>query len=479
MKNSIPITQQFQKSLVNYSSKVFERAEELHSLALKSMNAELKLEKEFGTAFPSKGLHNFEAVCNFIDPKLDEVTLKWQHPNFMAFFPSCTSDPAILGNIYHTQYQTYNGGYQQANLNDKQEREITEELRECFNIPAKFSLSSGGFGSIQSTIGNCSVLTTHVAKERKLAGFQDGERRDVLGRLVGYYPDVSHSHAIKAQLINEIKHHREIPSKYCELKGNFSMDLEKLKEQILQDKAQGLIPFWCMGVIGATPTGGNDDLQKLGALCNEEEIFLMVDAAYAGCFMVCDEFKHIISGLEYADAYALNPAKMMLCSMDSALLYFSSFEEVKNSLAITLPSTLTSISMLKLGDSTRSGLMKLKFMKRSYGIEGMQNHIRTSVCMSQYMISKINESDNFEIYPKGEYSLVCFRLKASSKEQQEAVNKLLFEEINSWNKILIVGAKVRGEYFLRLSIWSAATKESLDEVWERITLAAANISTES
>jgi len=125
------------------------------------------------------------------------------------------------------------------------EFKILEALREMFHLPEKFSQDQGGFGSIQPTVGNSSLA------------------------MVNYFPITSHSHCTKSLSFLDIQHMRSIPSIYSPESNTFNMDVQYLESLIQKDKSEGLIPFFCMGVMGTTSTGGNDDFSSIGAICKK------------------------------------------------------------------------------------------------------------------------------------------------------------------------------------------------------------------
>lgn len=268
-----------------------------------------------------------------------------------------------------------------------------EAMIDIFGVPKKFSKSHGGHGYIMPTCGNCSVLTAHIAKMRKLKGVEEKDKGDLMDKLVGYFPDVSHSHAIKALSLNNFKEVREVPSRFDEDEGNFKMDDVEFRKIVEEDIKKGLIPTFMMSVVGATPTGGNDDLETLGKICKEFGIYMLVDAAWAGVFFVKPELRKYIKGLEYADSYLFNPSKMMLVGIDCAALYISDLEENAKALGMDLDWNQLSLSDMKILDTTKAGLFKLHFMFQNYGVEGMQEHIIESIETAKHLENLIRRDE--------------------------------------------------------------------------------------
>ena len=147
------------------------------------------------------------------------------------------------------------------------------------------------------------------------------------GKLVAYYSSVSHGHIIKGVLMHGISHYREVKAVWDSKQENFHFDTEKLEEVVKSDIEQGLIPFFVMGVTGATASGGHDNLVELGRISQKYDLFSMIDAAWGGNFTHLETEKHIIDGCELADAYCFNPSKFIGTGMDSCLLYMKNKED--------------------------------------------------------------------------------------------------------------------------------------------------------
>lgn len=210
--------------------------------------------------------------------------------------------------------------------------------------------------AFNTTVGNSSLLSCHVAKYKKIKELTKGNEKSAenyLSKLVGYYGDVSHSHAQKAFVLNNIPHQRELPYLYDQQERNFKFDIKKLILTIKKDIENDLIPFFIFGVLGSTPAGSNDDLDALADVCENYGIYLMIDAAYAGSFFICKEFQKYQKGLERANSYCINPAKTLLTGMDAAIIAIEDANLVRESFELKDGNLGSSYS--KLGESTKIG----------------------------------------------------------------------------------------------------------------------------
>ena len=74
--------------------------------------------------------------------------------------------------------------------------------------------------------------------------------------------------------------------------------------------------------LGTTSICSYDNLEELGPICNQENIWLHIDAAYAGSAFICDEFRPLLNGVEYSDSFNFNPHKWLLVNFDLSTLWF-------------------------------------------------------------------------------------------------------------------------------------------------------------
>jgi histidine decarboxylase len=116
------------------------------------------------------------------------------------------------------------------------------------------------------------------------------EKSEINGRLVCYCSDQAHSSVEKAALV-ALTRIRILPSDdKLALRGN------TLQEAIEQDKKQGLIPFFVCVTLGTTGACAFDNLEEIGPICQSEELWLHIDAAYAGSAFICPEFRKFLKG---------------------------------------------------------------------------------------------------------------------------------------------------------------------------------------
>jgi len=228
-----------------------------------------------------------------------------------------------------------------------------------------------------------------------------------------------------------------------------------LRDAVVQDRNAGLIPCYVIATLGTTPTCAFDDLESLGVVCQEEKLWMHVDAAYAGTAFVCPEYQHYMKGIEYADSFNFNPHKWMLVNFDCSALWVKNAQYLVESLNVEriylkhkhMGSTPEYLHwQIPLGRRFRS--LKLWFVLRTYGVEGIQKHVRHQVGLAKYFEKLLRQDDRFEVVTSS-LGLVCFRLMGDN----ELTQKLLERLVNS-KQIFVVPCKLKGKYLIRFVIAS-------------------------
>jgi aromatic-L-amino-acid decarboxylase len=254
---------------------------------------------------------------------------------------------------------------------------------------------------------------------------------------------------------------------------NFAMRPEELAKLIQQDRRNGKIPFFVCATVGTTSSNAMDPLDKIGVIARQENLWLHVDAAMSGTAAICPEFRHIHKGLEFADSYCFNPHKWMFTNFDCDCFYIADRKVLIQTLSI-LPEYLKNKAtesgavidyrdwQVPLGRRFRA--LKLWFVIRHYGIEGLQYHVRQHVQLAQEFAEWVKDDPDFELMAPAPLNLVCFRHKAGDK-----FNETLLDHLNRSGKIYLTHTKLNDIYTLRMSIAQTNTqRRHVEQAWKLI-----------
>uniref|UniRef100_A0A8D0FKQ9 Aromatic-L-amino-acid decarboxylase n=1 Tax=Strix occidentalis caurina TaxID=311401 RepID=A0A8D0FKQ9_STROC len=296
---------------------------------------------------------------------------------------------------------------------------------------------------------------------------------DIMGRLVAYASDQAHSSVERAALIGGVK------IKNVSSDDTFSVCGSALKKVLDEDKASGLIPFFFCATLGTTPCCSFDKLLELGPICNKENIWMHIDAAYAGSAFICPEFRHLLNGVEFADSFNFNPHKWLLVNFDCSAMWVKKRSDLTGAFKLE-PLYLQHHHQesgnfinkldyyyfhwqIPLGRRFRS--LKLWFVLRMYGVTGLQEHIRKHVRLSHQFEHLVLQDERFEICAEVVLGLVCFRLKGSNE-----LNKALLKSINEAKKIHLVPCHLRETFVLRFAICSRTVESThIKFAWQHIS----------
>jgi aromatic-L-amino-acid decarboxylase len=259
------------------------------------------------------------------------------------------------------------------------------------------------------------------------------------------------------------------------------MDAEKLREAIRDDICAGFLPLCVVATVGTTSTTSVDDLEKIGDICHRNNIFLHVDAAYAGSAMIVPELQFHFRGADRADSIVTNPHKWLFTPFDLSVLYVKDLDLLKKTFSLVaeylkVNETVTNQMDygVQLGRRFRS--LKLWFVMRYFGREGLIARIRKHIRLANLFKSWVEESENFELLAPVPFALVCFRASPQNVADLDAFNEKLMNEINASGEAYLSHTKLNGVFALRLSIGSIRVEERhLRKVWDLLNQKSENV----
>jgi len=423
---------------------------------------------------PESG-ESFEAMLRDLEEIILPGITHWQSPNFYAFFPSNNSGPSILGELASAGLAVQGMMWTTSPACTELETLVLDWLVDMLHLPPAFRSDGDGGGVIQDTASSASLCALLAARARATDMLSNAEGCD--GSLVAYTSTQAHSSIEKAAKIAGIGSHN---LRLIDVDETFAMRPEVLAQQIEDDREAGLVPFFVCATVGTTASNGIDPLPAIGRICDEEDVWLHVDAAMSGTAALCPEYRHIHEGLELADSYCFNPHKWMFTNFDCDCFWVSDRSALINALSI-LPEYLRNKAsesgavtdyrdwQVPLGRRFRA--LKLWFVIRHYGVEGLRFHVRRHVELAQEFAARIEESDDFELAVPPPLNLVCFRHVAG-----DDFNRELLDRINASGDLYLTHAALNDRFTLRLCVGQATTEERhVRSAWNRIREIAAEL----
>uniref|UniRef100_A0A3P9IXY0 Aromatic-L-amino-acid decarboxylase n=1 Tax=Oryzias latipes TaxID=8090 RepID=A0A3P9IXY0_ORYLA len=342
------------------------------------------------------------------------------------------------------------------------------QLPECFLA----GTHGHGGGVIQGTASEATLVSLLAARCKAIRRVQSLDPKkseaEILSKLVAYTSEQAHSSVERAALIGAVMMKKVPTDNLYAVRG------EMLKKILEEDKAAGLIPFYFCATLGTTPSCAFDHIADLGPLCNQENMWMHIDAAYAGSGFICPEFRPLLNGVEYADSFNFNPHKWMLINFDCSAMWVKKRTDIIGAFKME-PLYLKHENQesglvtdyrhwqIPLGRRFRS--LKMWFVFRMYGLQGLQAHIRKQVGLAKEFESLVRADKRFEICAPVVMGLVCFRLKGTNE-----LNQSLLKKITKSREIHLVPCQLSGSFVLRLAICSRSTESRhIQQAWQHIT----------
>jgi aromatic-L-amino-acid decarboxylase len=416
---------------------------------------------------PAKG-ETFDAILGDIEKLIVPGITHWQSPNFFAFFCSNTSGPSILGDLLSSGLGVQGMLWATSPACTELETHVLDWLVGMLGLPEKFLSTSTGGGVIQDTASSASLCALLAGRER--ATNFASNRRGCDGKLVAYTSSQAHSSIEKDVRIAGMGLDN---LRLIGVDENFAMDARALAQQIDADRRAGLVPCFVCATIGTTSSNAIDPLPEIGRICRENNLWFHVDAAMSGTAALCPEFRHTHAGVELADSYAFNPHKWMFTNFDCNCFYVADRRALIQTLSV-LPEYLRNQAtesgavidyrdwQIPLGRRFRA--LKLWFVIRHYGVEGLQHHIRRHVELAQQFAGWVKADSRFELAAPVPLNLVCFRHKGGDE-----VNHGLMERLNRSGDLYLTHTKLAGRTTLRMCIGQTNTEaRHVERAWKRI-----------
>ena len=405
----------------------------------------------------------------------------WHSPRFHAYFAIANSYPAIVADILSSGIGCLGFSWMASPACTELEMVMMDWLGQMLNLPQEFLFEgvcaggkkSIGGGVIQGSASEATLIALLTARSKVVSEFHESNLQEdkykIMSKLVAYGSSVAHSSVERAALLGGVKIRLLEPDSDNSLRG------ETLRKAMADDKTNGLIPFCVIATLGTTACCSFDNIMEIGRVCKEENVWLHIDAAYAGSAFICPEYRPILNGVEYADSFNFNPHKLLLVNFDCSAMWVKDRDAIEDAFQVN-PLYLKQNKHGQMPEyrhwqiplERRFRSLKLWFVLRLYGQEGLRDHIRNHVKMAHEFERLVEADDRFEITSPVVLGLVCFRLKGSN-----CLNKDLLDLINTRGIIHMSPSKIRQTYFLRFAVCAKST--CWDDVlfaWNEITSVA-------
>ncbi len=402
----------------------------------------------------------FTAMLADLDRVVVPGLAHWQHPGWFAFFPCQSSPPAVLGELAAAGLGVQGMMWATSPAATEIEAQVLDWLVDLLNVPQTWKTTASGGGVIQDSASTATHIAMVVAREacRRRSGASAEE-------MVAYTSNQAHSSLEKGATLTGFGHMRIL-----DVDSAFAAKPESLVEMIAADRRNGLTPAFLGSTVGTTPTAAVDPLPALGEIARSEQIWHHVDAAYAGSAMICDEFRHLQQGLELADSYTFNPHKWLATNVECSVMWVADRRPLIETLSVMPPYLRNPASdsgqvidyrdwHAPLGRPFRA--LKLWFVLRSFGAEGLRQMIRNHVGWARSLAARIDDHPRLECIAGVHFALVTF-----AHSDGNAATDALAEAVNADGRFYVTVSEHEGQRFVRVSVGSTYTKQHhVDQLW--------------
>ncbi len=407
-------------------------------------------------ALPQKG-ESLEAVLKDMDEIILPGMTHWQHPNFHAYFAANSSVESLFGEMLTSAMSAQCMIWATSPAAAELEERMMEWMRDAMGIPSEWE------GVIQDTASSASLVAIITAREVK-TGFRsnfDG----VPGNLRVYCSTETHSSVEKAMAISGLGRNNLVK---IGVDSAQQMLVSELESSIKADLEGGNVPCAIVVAIGTTGTLAVDPLREIVDVARNYDLWLHIDAAYAGTALFLPEYRWMIEGIELADSFVFNPHKWLFTNFDCSAYFVKDAEILIRTFEI-LPEYLKTPKRGKVNDYKDWGIalgrrfraLKLWFVLRSFGLEGIQHTLRNQIEWTLDLATILKQDSSFEIVRKPFLNFFCFRLVAEGKTEDELnhLNERYLQAINASGDAYLSHTRIGPTYVIRVVVGQTYVKK--------------------
>ena len=404
---------------------------------------------------------DFASLLDDLDRVVMPGVTPWQSPNWFAYFPANASPPSMLAELAAAGLAQQGMLWSTSPAATEIEARVLDWLVDLMGLPEAWKSAGPGGGVIQMSASDATHTALVVARH---------DRRDEapVEDMVVYVSNQAHSSIEKGATVAGIGHCRLV-----DVDDVFAMDVEALRATVIEDIEAGLLPIAVVSAIGTTATTAVDDTEAVGRIAEEFGMWHHVDAAYAGTAMICEEYRHHQPAMDLAHSYTFNPHKWMMVNFDCNVMWVADRKPLVDAMSILPPYLRTAASDLDgvidyrdwhvpLGRRFRS--LKLWWVIRAYGAEGLRPLIRRHVELADWLADRVAIDERFELFAPHPFGLVCFTHRGGNDSTLG-----LAKALNDSGRVAVTPSTIGDTAFVRVSIGQSYTeRRHVEGLWSLI-----------
>ena len=409
----------------------------------------------------------FDAVLADLERVVVPGLTHWQHPGWFAYFPAQSSPPAILGELAAAGLGVQGMLWSTSPAATEIESHVLDWLVDLLGVPEEWKTTGAGGGVLQSGASASTHTALVVAREQCLLRSGAGPKD-----MVAYTSSHAHSSIEKGARMAGYGHIRLLATD-----REFAARPDALAAAVAEDRRAGLVPAFVCSAVGTTGTTGVDPVRRFGEIARAGQMWHHVDAAYAGSAMICEEFRHHQDGLELVDSYTFNPHKWLATNLDCSVMWVADRRPLIEALSVLPPYLRDEASESgqvidyrdwhgPLGRPFRA--LKLWFVLRCFGAEGLRKMIRTHVAWARELADRIDAHRKLTTISPTPFALVSF-----AHVDGNGATDALVDRINDDGRFYITASTADGMRYARISVGSTWTARAhVEALWDLIDASA-------
>jgi len=461
------------KEAVEWIARYYENIE---TYPVKSPVQPGEIYNELPAGMPDTGEQIDRMIRDFDDTLLKGIT-HWQSPKFFAYFPANTSVPSMIAEMMTAAMGVQGMKWETSPSAAELEQKVMEWLRDAIGLPGEFE------GTIQDSASTSTLVSILTAREKATGYAVNEEGLEGKGVLRVYGSVETHSSIERAVKVAGLgrKNFVKVP-----VDEAYRMQPGELEAAIKRDLQDGHRPLCIVATLGTTGSTSIDPLPRIAEISEKYGIWLHVDAAFAGSALILKDYRWMIAGMEAVDSFVFNPHKWLFTNFDSSAYFVRDAKALTNTFQLT-PEYLKTRSdeqvnnysdwTIPLGRRFRA--LKLWFVLRYYGLNGLQENLTRHIEMAKTFEQQVNEHPHFERLAPRTMNVVCFRMNPgdiTSEEQLNALNEELLHSINRSGELYLTHTRLDGKYTLRMVIAQTHVEDRhVEQAWEVIRHTAKDI----
>ena len=407
------------------------------------------LARSLAQSMPATG-RPWPELLDLLFERVIPVSFNTAGPGYLAYIPGGGLPQTAVADLISGATNRYVGVFAAAPGLAQIEANVVRWFCEMVGYPS----ASGGILTTGGSLSNFSALVT-ARRERLPENFLSG---------VLYASDQTHHSVQKAAQLAGFPEDsvREIPTD-----GQFRMRIDALAQRIAADRAAGLQPFLIVGNAGTTNTGAVDDLAALADLAGRERLWLHVDAAYGGFFLLTGRGRERMAGIERSDSITLDPHKGLFLPYGTGSLLVRDREALRRAHALSadyMPSMqedadLVDFNLLSPELSRGWRGLRVWLPMQMHGAEPFQRNLEEKLDLAEWATEELRAIGGMEILAEPQLSIVAFRLRPAGvgEDALDALNRDLMGRINARGRIYLTGTNLRDRFAIRICVLSFRT----------------------